>query len=93
MTARQLSLFDAKPERDCVRDGPCKTCGATRPPGYPRHMFLEPVSLECFTCNHATVAEILRDGSRPADREAYERAWVRHYPPIAERFAKARRRP
>ena len=73
MTA-QLSLFDppAQPEHDCIRNGPCKTCGATRPDGFTRPLFLEPVSFECSGCNGATVAEILeagkagdRHGSRP----------------------------
>lgn len=75
----QLDLFAGpdKPEHDCVRNGPCRTCGATRPDGYPRALFLEPVSFECHECNHATVAEILRAG-QAGDRAAFDVAWSRH---------------
>jgi hypothetical protein len=90
VTDYQPSLFDAGPAHDCVRNGPCKTCGATRPVDYPRYMFLEPVSLECHDCNRATLAEIFRAGLA-GDGEAYERAWDRHSPPRAKRAA--RRRP
>ena len=67
-----------------MRDGPCKTCGARRPGNYPAALFLQPVSQECFTCNHATVDEILRAG-QARDRETYERARPRHYPPLARK--------
>jgi len=84
-----LDLFAApdKPEHDCVTNGPCRTCGAVRPDGYPRAMFLEPVSLECSGCNHATLAEMFRAG-QAGDRIAYEAAWDRHYPPGVERRAR-----
>jgi hypothetical protein len=80
-----MSLFDDEPtEHDCMRDGPCKTCGATRPAGYAREMFVEPVSGECADCNRATLSEIFRAG-QAADREAYDRAWARHYTPRPKR--------
>lgn len=77
-----LALFDlpTPPRHDCVHDGPCKTCGATRPADYRRHMFLEPVSGECLDCNHRTLAEILQ-GIR--ERRDVSAAWSRHYPPGA----------
>lgn len=81
MTEIQDALFElpGKPEHACWRDGPCRTCGATRPDGYPRAMFLEPVSGECHECNHATLDEIMR-AVRAGDRAAYDEAWARHYP-------------
>lgn len=89
MTA-QPTLFDlpAPPRRDCVRNGPCKTCGATRPADFGQHMFLEPVSHECHACNYSTLDAIL-DAARRRDRVAYDVAWNRHYPgkPRARRAA------
>jgi hypothetical protein len=71
MTSVQLDLF-AEAER-------CKTCGTERPANHPRVLFLEPVSGECFDCNHATVDEILR-GPEQGDLAAYGAARLRHYP-------------
>lgn len=52
-------LFEI-PRPDPIRDGPCKTCGSTRAStGFTGNMFVEPVSLECHQCNHATVGELM----------------------------------
>jgi len=72
------TLFDIPTEEppDRIRNGPCKTCGAMRPDGCVRAVFLEPVSLECLDCNHATLAEIF--ATRAVDRDRHEAAWRRH---------------
>lgn len=84
------TLFDLpEPKRhDRAHDGPCATCGATRPDGYNRPLWLEPVSLECLECNHATLTEIT-EAEQAGDRRRYEAAWQRHYPPL--RMAPRRR--
>jgi hypothetical protein len=82
-TTTDLTLFDLpaapdKPKPGSWTSGPCRTCGATRPDDYPRAMFLEPVSGECFDCNHATIAEMFRAG-RAGDQTTYSAAWKRHH--------------
>lgn len=91
MTDTQLSLFEPEPgpRHDCLRDGPCKTCGATRPADFNGPLFLEPVSQECAGCNHATLTEIFRAG-QAGDREAFGRAWDRHCPPRRDRRRETR---
>ncbi len=75
----QLTLFDdPEPAGRAVGCDRCKTCGKTRPPGQPG-LFVEPVSQECFDCNHATLAEIFR-AAQAGDQAAYSAAWERHYP-------------
>lgn len=76
----QPTLFDlpAPKRHDCVTDGPCQTCGATRPDDFARHMFLEPVSMECHECNGKTLHEMLFG----PDREA---ALARHHRGVTRR--------
>jgi hypothetical protein len=74
MSSYQPSLFDQPASRpDPVRDGPCATCTATRPAGYARNLFLEPVSLECGDCNGRTLREIMHPRSRAERAAAIER--------------------
>ncbi len=69
---------------DRLHDGPCKTCGSTRPAGYTQPLWLEPVSLECLDCNRATLDE-LHDAWRRGDRAAAAVAYARHYTPTPRR--------
>lgn len=66
----QPSLLDMLPGGA----GGCATCGAPRPENFDRALWLEPVSGECFECNHRTVRDLLYGTAE--EREA---ALVRHY--------------
>lgn len=79
---RQPPLFDLpeNPDHDPVRNGPCRTCGATRPATFDGPMFTEPVSLECSACNRKTI-DLLMDAVRRGDRAEFDRIYrTRHYP-------------
>lgn len=80
----QSTLFDdAPPTERCV------TCGAARPDDHPKAFWLEPVSGECFDCNHRTVGEILQ-AARERRWDSYNAAWERHSPPNPRRKRRKR---
>jgi len=69
----QPALFSIAPPP--AREQTCKTCGASGP----GPMFVEPVSGECVTCNHATIAE-MAEACRAGDLQRLRAAYGRHMP-------------
>lgn len=79
----QLALFDSDLNRPYRGGDTCGTCGTKRPDDFAGALWLEPVSGECFECNHKTLAEMFH-----GDPQARTAAWARHHRGVSSRKRK-----